>query len=128
MRIAYPVIFTSTPDGYVSFVPDLDINSQGKDLAEAIAMTRDAIEMWCCYQEDEGNKIPKPSLTKKHRLDDSQSLSFIDVDWLEYRKRNDNRSVKKTLTIPNWLNEKALEKNINFSQTLQEALQERLGL
>lgn len=128
MKTVYPVILTQTSDGYVSFVPDLNINSQGKDIADAIAMTRDAIEMWGCYEEDIGHPIPEPNLLTKHVIDSNQNLTLIDVDFIEYRKKNDNKAVKKTLTIPNWLNVKAEKANINFSQTLQEALQERLKL
>lgn len=128
MRTVYPVILTQTLDSYVSFVPDLNINSQGKDIAETILMTRDAIEMWCCYEEDMNRPIPEPSLSTKPKLEDNQTLTLIDIDCIEYRKKNDNKAIKKTLTIPNWLNVKAEKANINFSQTLQEALEKRLKL
>lgn len=128
MRAVYPVILTQTSNGYVSFVPDLNINSQGKDIAEVILMTRDAIEMWCCYEDDLGHPIPEPNFLTKHELKDNQTITLVDIDWLEYRKKNDNKAVKKTLTIPNWLNVRAEKANINFSQTLQDALQKRLGL
>jgi antitoxin HicB len=55
-------------------------------------------------------------------------VNHIDVDTREYRRENDNRAVKKTLSIPNWLNAKAEKAEINFSQTLQKALRERLGI
>jgi len=55
-------------------------------------------------------------------------INFVDVDTAEYRRENDNRAIKKTLTIPNWLNSKAEKAGVNFSQTLQKALKQQLGI
>lgn len=126
MKTAYPVILTKTSDGYISFVPDLNINSQGKDIVEVIEMTRDAIEMWCCFGEDEGRSFAEPSL--EITCEPNQIKTLIDINLEEYRKANDNRAVKKTLTIPSWLNVKAERANINFSRTLQEALKKQLNI
>ena len=66
MKAVYPIILTPAERGYVVFVPDLDINTEGDDLADAIEMARDAIGIWGITEEDAGRKIPKASGTMPH--------------------------------------------------------------
>ncbi|MGI6453115.1 MAG: type II toxin-antitoxin system HicB family antitoxin [Syntrophomonadaceae bacterium] len=61
MEKAYPVILTPTENGYVVYVPDLEINTEGKDIVDAIDMARDAIGLWGITEEDMGPSIPEPS-------------------------------------------------------------------
>lgn len=123
---AYPIILTPSKIGYVVTVPDLDINTQGKDIAEAIYMARDAIGLWGITEQDDGRTIPEPStIEPPHEL--NEFVAWVDIDFDDYRKANDMRTVRKNLTIPSWLNVKAEKAGINFSQVLQEALIERLG-
>lgn len=122
---AYPVILEEDKDGVFVTIPDLDKHTQGEDIANAIVMARDLICLWIMDQEDEGNPIPKPNSTK-YDVPSGAVVSFVDVDIAEYRKKYGTKNVKKNCTIPAWLNTQAEELGINFSQTLQEALIDKL--
>lgn len=127
MKYVFPALFTPLPSGeYDVRIPDLPgCITCGKDLADAIEMAEDAAAMWLCDAEDNQEKIPVPS--KELNVNHPQFVNFVVADTEKYRRENDNRAVKKTLTIPSWLNAKAEKAGINFSQTLQDALKERLG-
>lgn len=127
MKRVYPTVFTKCRDGYLVDVPDFDITTQGGDLADAIDMARDAINLMGITFEDEGKAIPSASDMKAIILEDGQFCTLIDCDFDEYRKALDNKAVKKNCTLPSWLNKKAENAHINFSAVLQEALIERLG-
>ena len=122
MKKVYPIILTPTEKGFLVYVPDMDINTEGKNILDAIEMARDAIGLNGLALEDLGQKIPDIKTLNPLYDKDKEMLSFVDVDFDKFRKANDIKPVKKTLTIPTWLNEKAIEKNINFSAVLKEAL------
>lgn len=130
MKYAYPAIFTpEEKEGYTVAVPDLPgCFTCGDNLVEAIELARDAISMWLCDAEDKNEFIPKPSKISDHNVSNSCFVNLIDVDTIEYRKLNDNRAVKKTLTIPSWLNAQGEKAGVNFSQILQDALKNHLGI
>ncbi len=121
MKEAYPVILSKTKDGYFVSIPDFDIATQGKDIPDAIYMARDAIGLMGIDMEDEGKELPKPESVLIEKKD-GDIITLVDVDFSEYRKRVDNRAVKKNCTIPYWLNEEAEKAGINFSKVLQDAL------
>nr|DAS38417.1 MAG TPA: putative nuclease [Caudoviricetes sp.] len=121
MKSVYPVIITQSGDDYVVTVPDLEINTEGKSLPEAIDMAREAIGLWGISQQDLKLPIPKPK-TLKPACAPSDMVALVDIDFNEFRIKEDNRTVRKNCTIPLWLNRKAEEKHINFSAVLQEAL------
>jgi len=127
MKYVYPVIFEDAEEGgYVVTVPDIPSTfTQGEDMADAIFMAQDVIAMMIatCY-EDEGKEAPEPSRMEDIRTSGIVSLVMADTD--EWRKLVDNKAVKKTLTIPSWLNRKAERASINFSQVLQDALCKKL--
>lgn len=125
MKAVYPIILTPTESGYVVFVPDLDINTEGTDLADAIEMARDAIGIWGISEEDAGRKIPQASGTMPHPAE-SEIVTLVDIDFTAYRRANDLRTVRKNVTLPSWLNDLAERNGMNFSQVLQESLKERL--
>ena len=126
MKEVYPVIISEEKDGFYVSIPDFDIATQGVDLADSIAMARDAIGLMGIDMEDDGKSLPKPYSIKFHS-DDKDIITLVDVDFIEYRKKVDNRSVKKNCTIPYWLNVEAEKAGINFSKVLQDALQETLS-
>ncbi len=128
MKKAYPIVLTPSKDGYVVFVPDFSINTQGKDIPDAMFMARDAMGLVGIDMEDDGEPLPEPSNFESVTCEGGDTVTLVDVDFDEYRRRNDNRSVKKTLSIPSWLNETALANNVNFSAVLQEALKAQLHL
>lgn len=124
--LVYPVIMSKDGDGYFVTVPDFGINTEGKDLSDAIFMARDAIGINVLQLEDEGKELPKPfSYNCEPEKDDISTLVDVDID--EYRKKHDNRTVKKNCTIPYYLNVEAEKAGINFSRILQEALKQKLS-
>ena len=125
-KMAYPVIFEKDDDGYFVTVPDLNINTQGENLPDAIMMARDLISLYILDNEEEGKTIALPN-TVKFELSKGAILSYIDIDMASYRKKYGSKTVKKNCTIPAWLNNKAEELNINFSKTLQEALMKKIS-
>lgn len=125
MKKAYPVILTPAEHGYVVYVPDLQINTEGNDIADVIEMARDAIGLWGITEQDLGHEIPEPSaITVDHKPD--EIVTLVDVDFDAYRRANDMRAVRKNVTIPSWLNDLAEKAGVNFSQVLQESLKQRL--
>ena len=127
MKYVYPAVFTPEENGQftVNF-PDLEsCYTCGDDLGDALYMAEDVLAMTLVSYENNSTPIPTPS--KKLSLEDGEFQNFIVCDTDSYRKQNMNRAIKKTLTIPEWLNEKALAQGINFSQVLQEALLEKVG-
>ena len=128
MKKVYPIILTPAEMGYVVYVPDLEINTEGLDMADAIEMARDAIGLWGITEEDCGRYIPEPTTIemKKTEHGSEDIVTLVDVDFKSYRRVNDMRTIRKNVTIPSWLNEAAEKEGINFSQLLQEALKNGL--
>lgn len=127
MTKVYPVILTPSDSGYVVTVPDLDINTQGKDLAEAIYMARDAIGLWGICEQDDGRTIPEPS-TSEPPHEANELVSWVDIDFVKYRKANDLITMRINVSIPKYLKVLGDEAGVNFSQTLQKALKQQLGI
>jgi predicted RNase H-like HicB family nuclease len=129
MKYVYPAIFHAEDGKILVDVPDLPgTHTFGNDLQHAIEMARDAIEMWLSDAESTGEAIPAPSApTAITPTCDGGFVSLVTADTDAYRRANDNRAVKKTLSIPSWLNHRALEANAPFSQILQEGLKAYLG-
>lgn len=127
MKEVYPILLIPDEPGYVVYVPDLKINTEGESLAEAIEMARDAIGLWGITEQDAGRKIPKPE-TMNLSHEPNEIVTLVDIDFDTYRKSIDNKAVRKNLTIPNWLNTEAEKAGVNFSRILQEALIKELKL
>ena len=125
-KVVYPVIFEKDKDGYLVTVPDLDTQTQGADMIDAINMARDLISLWVMNEEDSGKPVTPPG-TVKFNLPEGAIVSYVDANITEYRKKYGSKVVKKNCTIPAWLNTKAEEMNVNFSQVLQEALIEKVN-
>ena len=126
MAVVYPVILSKEANGYFVTITDFDANTEGETLEEAIFMARDAIGILGIEMEDEGEQLPKPfSRTCEKELGDQEAL--IDIDFEDYRKKHDNRTVKKNCTIPYYLNAQAEKAGINFSRLLQDALKRELS-
>lgn len=127
MTTVYPVILTPAKCGYVVTVPDLEINTQGADMADAIAMARDAIGLWGITEQDCGRTVPKPG-NMKPVCEDGELVSLIDIDFDAYRRANDTRAVRRNVTLPSWLDDKASKAGVNVSGVLQRALMQELGV
>lgn len=130
MKNSYPILLIPEEKGFTVFIPDFNINSQGDDLTEAIEMARDAIGIMGIDMQDDGLSLPKASSLSEIQSKASQNdlVSLVDVDFDEYRRKNDMRTVKKNCTIPSWLNFEAEKAGVNFSAILQTALKNELHI
>lgn len=126
-KYIYPAKFIKQKNGFTVDFIDFNCTTEGNSLIEAIEMAKEAMAL---YLEDLNIKdIPDPTLNfNKIKLNTDEFISLIELDIDEYRLKYDNKAVKKTLTIPNWLNKKAELQNINFSQVLQTALKKELHI
>lgn len=123
----YPAIFTYEDDGISVEFPDLPGCLTCADTTEdAIKMAKEALGLHLYDIEEENEPIPTASSINDLCLEKNQIPILIDINMVLHRKAIENTSVKKTLTIPQWLNKEAERHNINFSQVLQEALKEQL--
>ena len=128
-KIFYPAIFTECEEGYTVQFPDLpECITEGKTLEEAHEMAFESLGLVLSYKEDMQEDIPAPSTPFNIELEDKQIVMLVEFDMKAYKRKVGSRSVKKTLSIPQWLNEEAEKANINFSAVLQAALKERLQL
>lgn len=129
MKKAYPVILSQGEKFILAYIPDFDINTQGKDVAETIEMARDAIGIVGIDMEDDGEPLPEPTAVSEIRTDSKENIvTLVDVDFGEYRRKNDMKAVKKNCTIPSWLNFEAEKAGINFSALLTAALKKELKI
>ena len=126
MKLVYPAVFTPYEDGsggYVVEFPDLPgCVTGGDDMADALFMAEDAASGWILTELEDGEKVPKASECRKVRTEKGQMVNLVALDMDAYAAKYGDKAVKKTLTIPAWLNTFAEEYNISCSKVLQEAL------
>lgn len=127
-KYAYPAVFTPEEEGGFSIVfPDLEgCYTCGDSLEDGIEMAEDALALVLYGYEKEERTIPAPSAPSSFSLTGNEFINYIACDTMAYRKMYNNKAVKKTLTIPEWLNEAASAMGLNFSQVLQEALMSKI--
>ncbi len=129
MKYVYPAILTPEDGGYIVTFPDLEnCFTDGSDLCEAVEMAQDVLNLMLKTMEDEKQQIPAASNAADIRCEDDAVVTLVSADTAEYRKKYGNYAVKKTLSIPAWLNTVAEEKGVNVSATLQEALRAKLEI
>lgn len=127
-KLFYPAIFHKAEEGgfWVSF-PDIpECLTEGDDLTQAYEMAVDALGLTLSTMEGSKEPIPFPSEPDKIAVGRDGFLVVIEFDMMAYKKRTNSKAVKKTLSIPEWLNEEATAMGINFSQVLQEALVDKI--
>ena len=126
MKLVYPAVFTPYEDesgGYAVEFPDLPgCVTGGDDMAEAIFMAEDAASGWVLTELEEGKQAPKASKFQAVVIEPSQFVNMVALDMDAYAAKYGSKAVKKTLTIPAWLNTFAEEHNISCSAVLQDAL------
>lgn len=129
-KYVYPAIFTKEENGLYSVeFPDIEgCVTSGDDLVDALYMAQDVLAFTLYDYERDKKEVPVPSDPDSIDISDGSFVNCILCDTLEYQKRNNNKAVKKTLSIPEWLNELATNAGINFSQVLQDALKARLNV
>ena len=123
----YPVIISPSGDGYVVYVPDFDRGTQGRTMAEAVMMAKDLIGLMGIAHEDDGEPIPKPSVTEPAH-EPGEMVAWVDVDFKRYRLMHDQKPTRVNISIPRYLKALGEEAGINFSRELQERLIEKLAV
>ena len=128
-RYFYPAVFTYDPGQEISIVfPDLNCATSGVNDDDAILSARELLGCVLNGLEEDGEEIPAPTPLSEVELQQNQRAVLVDVYMPSVRMAQINRSVNRTVTLPAWLNAAALERNINFSQVLQDALKAQLHL
>lgn len=128
-RYFYPAVFGYEDGEEISVVfPDLDCATSGVDEADALLSARELLGCVLFGLEEDGEDLPTPSALSDIYPDKNERVVLIDVYMPSVRMAQTNRSVNRTVTLPAWLNAAALERNINFSQVLQDALKNQLHL
>jgi len=132
MKLIYPACFYPCEEGgYTVIFPDLPgCITEGDTLSDAVDMAIDAASGWLLDTVENNESIPQASDIKSIVPNEYENgfVSIISVDLDEYSKKLGNKAIKKTLTIPAWLNSIAEKENLNFSQVLQNALIKQLGI
>ena len=129
-RYLYPAVFGYEPgEEEISVVfPDLDVATSGIDDADALASARELLGITLFGLEEDGEAIPCPTPLANVEVGANERAVLVDVYMPSVRMAQVNKSVNRTVTLPAWLNAAALEKSINFSQVLQDALKQQLQL
>jgi predicted RNase H-like HicB family nuclease len=128
-RYFYPAVFTYEPGQEISVdFPDLKCATSGIDDDDALLSARELLGCVLFGLEEDGEDIPKPTPLSEIKTQSNEYAVLIDVYMPSVRMAQINRSINRTVTLPAWLNAAALERNINFSQVLQEALRTKLGM
>lgn len=129
-KLFYPAIFHKAEEGgfWVTF-PDIpECMTQGDDMQQAYEMAVEALGLSVTSMDEEKIELPVASQPDEIQVNKGEFLVVIEFDLLEYKKKHNARAVKKTLSIPEWLNEAAIQAGLNFSQVLQEALMEKIKM
>lgn len=127
-KLFYPAIFHQEEDGFWVSFPDFpECFSDGDDMTEAYEMAVDALGLAITSRLESKEEVPQAS--QPNEINASEGfVVVVGFDLCEYRKKHNSKAVKKTLSIPEWLNEAALSMGLNFSQVLQEALMEKIRM
>ena len=134
MKLIYPAIFTPFDDngqiGYVVVFPDLPgCSTGGATIQEALEMAADAASGWIITSIEDGKTLPAASSIQNIKPEeDGAFVNLVQLDIDAYAKLYSNKAVKKTLTLPQWLNTIAEREGVNFSGILQNALIEHLHI
>lgn len=128
-RYFYPAVFTYEPGQEIAIdFPDLKCATSGINDDDALLSARELLGCVLYGLEEDGDEIPKPTPLADINVQSNERAVLIDVYMPSIRQAQINRSVSRTVTLPAWLNSAALEKNINFSQVLQDALKSQLHI
>ncbi len=125
-KLFYPAVFHKEDEGFWVSFPDFpECLTEGDDMESAYEMAVEALGLAITSRESEKEAIPKPS--DPSTIDaEGGTILVVNFDMMDYLKKHNSRAVKKTLSIPEWLNEAATSMGVNFSQVLQEALMQKV--
>ena len=128
-KLVDPALFHKSEEGgfWISFPDFPECFTEGDDMKQAYEMTVEALGLALVNRKEEKEEIPDPSDLDKIQNEDG-TIVIVEFDMLEYQRKHNSKAVKKTLSIPEWLNEEAVSMGVNFSQVLQEALMSKLNI
>ncbi|EDN75763.1 toxin-antitoxin system, antitoxin component, HicB family [Mediterraneibacter gnavus ATCC 29149] len=128
-KLFYPALFHKSEEGgfWISFPDFPECFTEGDDMKQAYEMAVEALGLALVNRKEEKEEIPDPSDLDKIQNEDG-TIVIVEFDMLEYQRKHNSKAVKKTLSIPEWLNEEAVSMGVNFSQVLQEALMSKLNI
>ena len=128
-RYFYPAVFGYEDGEEISVVfPDLGVATSGENDVDALVSARELLGLTMAGLEEDGEPIPAPTVLKDVQLEANERAVLVDVYMPAVRLAHVNRSVNRTVTLPAWLNAAALERGVNFSQVLQDALRSQIGV
>ena len=128
-RYFYPAVFSYEDGEEIAVVfPDLDVATSGETEEDALLSARELLGCVMFGLEEDGEEIPAPTALGSVALENNERVVLVDVYMPSVRMAQNNKSVNRTVTLPAWLNAAALERNINFSQVLQDALKAQMGI
>ncbi len=128
-RHIYPAIFSYDDDGISVEFPDFPgCLTAGQDTAEAMKNAKEALELVLYGLEEDREDVPEPFDIRTLHLESNQTFVLVEVWMIPVRDYMENRSIKKTLTLPKWLNDMAEDHHVNFSRLLQQAIKHYLGI
>ena len=127
-KLFYPAIFHQAEEGgfWISFPDFPECLTQGENMEEAYQMAVEALGLEITDMIKDGIRLPKATIVSEVEKEDGANLVIVEFDLAVYRRKHNSKAVKKTLSIPEWLNEEATALGINFSQVLQEALVQKI--
>lgn len=125
----FPAVFEICDNGISIQFPDLPgCLPCAENITDAVANAKEALQLHLYGMEEDKEEIPEPTVFNDIKVEKNQSVMLIEVCMASFREKQHKKFVKKTLSIPSWLNIEAERYNINFSQTLQEALKAKLNI
>lgn len=128
-KLFYPALFHEAEEGgfWVSFPDFPECLTEGDSMEQAYEMAVESLGLVLSYRKENKESIPSASLPRDITIESDSFLVVIEFDMLAYAKKHNAKAVKKTLSIPEWLNEEATALGVNFSQVLQEALLKKIA-
>lgn len=120
METSYPIVLTSTKEGYTAYIPDFNLTAKGEKQSDAIDAAKKAVYLWALSEENAGKSIPKPFSANGIVAKPGRIVTLIRISPEERQ-----RTIQKSIAIPLWLNELAEKEDIDISQVLQEALKKK---
>lgn len=129
MKYVYPALFVKEDESIIVTFPDLeDTFTDGATMQEAFENAEDVLNLMLWNREEEKDDIPMPSSPEQITVPQGATLAMIKADTLAYRKLHDQKTIRRSITIPSWLDTLARERNINFSQLMQNAIRRECGI
>lgn len=121
----YLAVFKEEKGQFSAWIPDFNLTVKGTSLADTIMVARTAIAKKLF--SGDGSEVFSANRIMKYDCAEEEFAAIIDIDLVKYRRKYDNRRIRKNLTIPNWLNEEAEKQDVNFSKVLEEAIKRKLN-